>query len=59
MSTLAYAVSDTVGYIIGGFRYPTTTGPGGKFLLALRKGADGRWLIAADMDNTAAPMRRP
>ena len=58
LRAFAYAVSDTVGYIIGGFRYPTTTGPGGKFLLALRKGPDGRWLIAADMDNNAAPMRR-
>ena len=59
LRAFAYATSDSVGYIIGGFRYPTTTGPGGKFLLAIRKGRDGRWLIAADMDNNAAAMRRP
>ena len=59
LRAFAYAADDSVGYIIGGFRYPSTTGPGGKFLLALRKGPDGRWLIAADMDNNAAPMRRP
>lgn len=58
LRAFAYAMDDSVGYIIGGFRYPTTTGPGGKFLLALRKGPDGHWLIAADMDNNAAPMRR-
>ena len=59
LRAFAYSMSDSVGYIVGGFRYPTSTGPGGKLLLALRKGRDGRWLIAADMDNNAAPMRRP
>lgn len=53
LHAIAYGTSDSVGYIIGGFRYPSSTGPGGKFLLALRKGGDGRWLIAADMDNAA------
>jgi hypothetical protein len=37
---------------------PGAPGPGGKFLLALRRGPDGRWLIAADMDNSAAPQPR-
>jgi ketosteroid isomerase-like protein len=59
LRAFAYAVDDSVGYIIGGFRYPTSTGPGGKFLLALRKAPDGRWLIAADMDNNAESRRRP
>jgi hypothetical protein len=58
LRAFAWATSDSVGYIIGGYRYPGMTGPGGKFLLALRRGADGRWLIAADMDNNAAPPRR-
>jgi ketosteroid isomerase-like protein len=58
LRAFAWATSDSVGYIIGGYRYPATTGPGGKFLLALRRGADGRWLIAADMENAAAPPRR-
>lgn len=52
LRAFAWATSDSVGYIVGGYRYPDTRGPGGKFLLALRKGPDGRWLIAADMDNS-------
>lgn len=47
----AYATSDTVGYIVGGYRYPNTTGPGGKFLLALRRDGKGIWRIAADIEN--------
>ena len=58
LHAIAYGVSDSVGYIIGGFRYPSSTGPGGKFLLALRKGTDGKWLIAADMDNAAGSRER-
>ncbi len=46
-----YATSDTVGYLIGGYRYPDTVGPGGKFVLALRKDGGGRWRIAADIEN--------
>lgn len=57
LRAFAYSVSDSVGYIVGGYRYPGSTGPGGKFLLALRKGRDGRWLIAADMDNSAGSGR--
>lgn len=59
LRAFAYSTADTVGYIIGGYRYPTTTGPGGKYVLALRKGPDGRWLIAADMENSAGPTHRP
>ncbi len=57
LHAIAWSTSDSVGYIIGGYRYPSSTGPGGKFLLALKRGADGRWLIAADMDNSAQPAR--
>jgi ketosteroid isomerase-like protein len=52
----AYATDGAVGYIVGSYRYPETRGPGGRFVLALRMGPDGRWLIAADLDN--APARR-
>lgn len=58
LRAFAWSVSDSVGYIIGGFTYPGAPGPGGKFVLALKRGADGRWLIAADMDNSAAPRPR-
>ncbi|MEO8449413.1 MAG: nuclear transport factor 2 family protein [Gemmatimonadota bacterium] len=53
LRAFAWATSDSVGYIVGGYGYPGMTGPGGKFLLALRRGSDGKWLIAADMDNSA------
>lgn len=52
LTAYAFSMSDTVGYIVGGYRYPESTGPGGRFVLALRMGADGRWLIAADLDNS-------
>ena len=52
LTAYAFATSDTVGHIVGGYRYPQSKGPGGRFVLALRKGADGRWLIAADLDNS-------
>lgn len=54
---LAFATADTVGYIVGVFRY--ADGPeSGKFLLALRRArAADPWLIAADMDNSN--FRRP
>ena len=53
----AYSSSDNVGYIVGGYRYPTTVGTGGRFVLALRAGPDRRWLIAADLDNSGPPGR--
>jgi ketosteroid isomerase-like protein len=56
LRALAFATEGKVGYIIGAF----AGGPGqpdsGKFVLALRRGDDGRWQIAADMDNSN---RRP
>jgi ketosteroid isomerase-like protein len=52
LTAYAYSSSGDVGYIIGGYRYPTTVGAGGRFVLALRSGPDGRWLIAADLDNS-------
>jgi ketosteroid isomerase-like protein len=52
LTAYAYSSSGTVGYIVGGYRYPTTVGAGGRFVLALRNDGEGRWLIAADLDNT-------
>ena len=51
LRALGYATADTVGYIVGGYRYPPKDEDVGKFVLALRKGPGGRWLIAADIDN--------
>ena len=51
LRALAYAWADSVGYIVGAFGAGDDRGDAGKFILPLRRGADGRWLIAADMDN--------
>ena len=58
LTAYAYSSSGNVGYIVGGYRYPTTVGAGGRFVLALRSGDDGRWLIAADLDNSGPPPPR-
>ena len=59
LRALAYAVQDTVGYIVGAYRYAddpaTPTADRGKFVLALRRSPGGPWRIAADLDNTNRP----
>lgn len=47
-----YAVDGSVGYIIGAYAESPKAADSGKFILALRKDGKGRWLIAADIDNT-------
>jgi len=54
LRALAYAIEGSTGYIIGA--YGPGEGDTGKFVLALRRGGDGKWLIAADIDNAN---RRP
>jgi ketosteroid isomerase-like protein len=56
LRALAFATEGPVGYIIGAFARAKDAEDTGKFVLALRRGTDGRWLIAADMDNSN---RRP
>ena len=46
-----YEMADSVGYIIGGYRGSLDRPDSGKFILTLRRGDTGRWLITADMDN--------
>ena len=48
----AYAVSDTVGYIIGAYGFGTDGIDRGKYVLALRRPRGGQWLIAADIDQS-------
>ena len=50
LRAVGYATSDTVGYIVGGYRYGEATSDGGKFILALRRAPRGDWKIAADLD---------
>lgn len=58
LRALAYAVADTVGYIIGAYAYGNTPGDIGKFTLTLRRPRDGRWEIFSDMDNGNQPRRQ-
>jgi ketosteroid isomerase-like protein len=57
LRAFAFATADTVGYIVGGYSYTPAQGDQGKFTLTLRRGSDGRWLIASDMDNFNSPPR--
>jgi uncharacterized protein (TIGR02246 family) len=54
LRALAYAVQDTVGYIVGAYGYGDTAAvpDRGKFVLALRRARGGPWLIAADIDQS-------
>lgn len=53
LAALAYAVDDTVGYIVGTYGGPDVSTHFGKYVLALRREPGGPWLIAADMDNAS------
>lgn len=55
LRALAYKTDGSVGYIIGAYGRAKGGSDDGKFNLALRR-VKGRWLIAADMDNSN---RRP
>lgn len=52
LRALAYATHGPVGYIIGAYGPAAGGSDTGKFILALRRSAEGRWLIAANMDNS-------
>ena len=58
LRALAYAVADTVGYILGAYAYGNTPGDTGKFTLTLRRPRSGRWEIFSDMDNGNQPRRQ-
>ena len=59
LRALAYATSDSVGYIVGAYGYGSDTADMGKFTLTLRRSRGGRWLVFSDMDNTSLRQRRP
>jgi len=55
LRALAFAVQDTVGYIVGAYGYGDSAPvpDRGKFVLALRRArGGGPWLIAADIDQS-------
>jgi len=51
LRALAFATEGSVGYIIGAYGHEPGSGDAGKFVLALTR-VRGRWLIAADIDNS-------
>ncbi len=57
LRALSWGTSDSVGYVVGAYRYGSTGSDVGKFVLVLRRDPSGRWLIAADIDNANAPSR--
>lgn len=59
LRALHYAESGDMAYVIGGFGAQAGQPDFGKFVLVLRRGNDGVWRIAADMDNANAMPRRP
>ena len=59
LRALAFSTEGSTGFIIGAFGQAAGGPDNGKFVLAIRKGPDGRWLIAADMDNGNQQPRRP
>ena len=59
LRAMSYSISGDTGYIIGAYKTSEEAPDMGKFILALRRGADEKWLIAADMDNMNSSPRRP
>ncbi|MFL5386749.1 MAG: YybH family protein [Longimicrobiaceae bacterium] len=59
LRAMGFAAGDSVGYIVGGYRYGDAAEDAGKFVLALRRTRGGPWMIAADMDNFNTRPRRP
>ena len=53
----AFDTSGDVGYVIGAYSGAEDQPDDGKFVLALKRGEGGRWLIMADIDNSVR--RRP
>ena len=59
LRAIAYASEGSVAWIVGGYTMQRGEPDIGKFILALRKGPNGRWLIFSDMDTGNTAMRRP
>ena len=60
LRAIAYAAEGNIAYIIGGYAMERGAPDIGKFVLTLKKGADGRWLIFSDMDTpNSRPQPRP
>lgn len=58
LRALAFAATDTIGYILGAYGYGSDPRDVGKFTLTLRRAPGGPWLIVSDMDNLNAKPRQ-
>lgn len=58
LRAMAFSVDGELGYIIGGYATSKHKPDVGKFVLLL-KWVDGKWLIAADMDNSNSRPQPP
>ena len=52
LHAFAFERADSIAYIVGGYTSTPKWPDAGKFILTLRRTQNGRWLIAADMDNS-------
>ena len=59
LRALAFSTVGDAGYIIGAFGRQPGSPDTGKFVLALKRGDGGRWLIMADLDNSNRPWTPP
>jgi ketosteroid isomerase-like protein len=60
LRALAFAAGDTIGYIVGGYRYGDALQDMGKFTITLQRSPGKPWLISSDMDSmNASPKPRP
>ena len=55
LRAIAYAAGDTVGFIVGGYRYGDAPHDIGKFTITLQRSPGEPWLISSDMDSMNAP----
>jgi Domain of unknown function (DUF4440) len=57
LRALAFATTDTIGYIVGAYGYNNDPVDTGKFTLTLKRARGGKWFIFSDMDNGNRPPR--
>ena len=58
LRAFAYAVADTVGYILGAYGYGNSQSDIGKYTVTLRRPRGGKWEIFSDMDNSNQQRRQ-
>jgi ketosteroid isomerase-like protein len=59
LRAIAFAAGDTIGYIVGGYRYGDALQDIGKFTITLQRAPGKPWLISSDMDSmNASPKAR-